>query len=55
MSEVCTLLKLIPEIPATNAVNEQSFSALRKIKTLLRTTITQCRLNNLMALNIHKN
>ena len=38
-------------MPATNAVSERSFSAPRRIKTFLRTTMTQCRLNNL---NIHK-
>lgn len=54
MSEVCLLLKLILVMPATNAVSERSFSALRRIKTFLRTTMTQCRLNNLMVLNIHK-
>ena len=54
MSEVCMLLKLILVMPATNAVSERSFSALRRIKTFLRTTMTQCRLNNLMVLNIHK-
>ena len=54
MSEVCLLLKLILVMPATNAVSERSFSALRRIKTFLRTTMAQCRLNNLMVLNIHK-
>ena len=54
MSEVCMLLKLILVMPATNAVSERSFSALRRIKTFLRTTMTQCRLNNLMVLNVHK-
>ena len=32
MSEVCLLLKLILVMPATNAVSERSFSALRRIK-----------------------
>ena len=40
MSEVCLLLKLILVMPATNAVSERSFSALRIIKTFLRTTMT---------------
>ena len=35
MSEVCMLLKLILVMPATNAVSERSFSALRRIKTFL--------------------
>ena len=54
ISEVCKLLKLILVMPATNAVSEQSFSALQRIKTFLQTTMTQCRVNNLMILNIHK-
>ena len=40
-------------MPATNATSEHSFSALRRIKTYLRTTMTQMRLNSLMVLHIH--
>ena len=36
-----------------NAVSERSFSALR-VKTFLRTTMNQDRLNHLMVLHIHK-
>ena len=54
MSEVCILIKLILVMPATNAINERSFSALRRIKTYLQTTMTQCRLNNLILLHIHQ-
>ena len=46
LSQVCTLLSLILVIPATNAVSERSFSALRRISTFLRTTMTQNRLNS---------
>ena len=46
------LLTLI--IPCTNAVSERSASALRRVKTYLRTTMSQLRLNNLMMLSIHK-
>lgn len=38
-------------MPATNAVSERSFSALRRLKTWLRTTTTQSRL---MLLHTHK-
>lgn len=55
MSEVCTLLKLILVIPATNAVSEQSASAVRRLKTYLRSTMLQLCLNNLMFLHVHKN
>ena len=49
-----TLVELILVMPATNATCEQSFSTLRRIKSYLRTTMTQLRLNNLMILNVHK-
>ena len=54
MSEICVLLNLILVIPATNAVSERSASALRRIKTYLRSTMTQIRLNNLLILHVHK-
>ena len=47
MSEVCTLVKLILVSPATNAVSERSASGLRRIKTYLRSTMSQQRLNSL--------
>ena len=53
-SEVIKLLKLILVIPATNAVSERSFSALRRLKSWLRTTITQACLNWCMILHVHK-
>ena len=54
MSEVITSVKLVLVTPTTNATSERSFSALRLVKTYLRSTITQNRLNNLMALAVHK-
>ena len=41
-------------MPATNAVSERSASALRRVKTYLRTTMHQDRFNHLMILHIHK-
>ena len=41
-------------MPATNATSERSFSALRRVKNYLRSTMTQQRLNNLMVLHVHK-
>lgn len=52
-SSVWTAMKLLLVMPATNATSERSFSALR-IKTYLRTTMTQQRLNSLMMLHINK-
>ena len=37
LSQVCKLLRLLLVMPATNATSECSFSALRRIKTYLRT------------------
>ena len=54
LSEVKTLLKLILVMPATNATSERSFSALKRIKSYLRTLMGQERLNNLMVLHVHK-
>jgi hypothetical protein len=54
MCEVCKLLTILLVMPASNAVSERSFSALRRVKTYLRSTMTQNRLNNLMVLHIHK-
>ena len=53
-SEVITLVKFILVMPASNATSERSFSALRRVKTYLRSTMTQCRLNNLMVLHVHR-
>ena len=54
MSEVFIIAKLIVVMPATNAVSERSFSTLRLIKSYLRSTMTEMRLNSAMILNIHK-
>ena len=54
LSEVGVLLKLLLVMPASNAVSERSFSALRWLKTYLRSTMTQSRLNHLMVLHIHR-
>ena len=39
---------------ATNAVSERSASQMRRVKTWLRTTVSQERLNYLMLLSIYK-
>ena len=55
LSQVCVLVQLILVMPATNATSERAFSTLRRLKTYLRNTMTQQRLNHLMLLNVHKN
>ena len=54
LSEICIIAKLILVMPATNAVSKRSFSALRRVKTYLRSTMKQTRLNHLMILHVHK-
>ena len=54
LSEVIKVGKLILVVPATNAVSERSFSALKRVKTYLRATTTDTRMNNLLVLHIHK-
>lgn len=53
-SVIVTLVKLILVMPASNATSERSFSALRRVKSYLRSTMSQDRLNNLMVLHVHK-
>ena len=54
LSEICTLGKLMPVMPATTAVSERSFCALKRVKTYLRPTTGEDRLNHLMHLHVHK-
>ena len=54
ISEVVTLLQLILILPSTNAVSERTFSARRRLKTYLRATMNQERLNHLLLLHVHK-
>lgn len=53
-SEIMTLLRLVLVMPATNATSERTFSSLRRVKTYLRSTMTQERLNHLLILHIHR-
>ena len=53
MPQVVLLVKFVLLMPATNVVSERSASAMRRIKTYLRSTMTQTRLNNTMVLHIH--
>lgn len=53
-SEVAKFLKIFLTIPVTTATAERPFSALRRLKTYLRSTMTQEKLNNVMLLHCHK-
>jgi DNA repair protein RadC len=51
--EYCKLLSLYLTIPTTTATAERSFSALNRIKTYLRCTMTQQRLNHVILFLIY--
>ena len=53
LAEVCTLMRLLLVMPATNATSERSFSTLRRIKSYLRSTMSQERVNHLMILHVY--
>ena len=53
-AEVDKMVRIYLTIPVTTATGERSFSCLRRIKTYLRTTMTQQRLNNAMLCYAHK-
>ena len=54
IAEVSNLLQLLLVMPSTNAISERSFSALRRVKNYLRSSMTQERLNHLLLLHAHK-
>ena len=54
LNQSVILAQLIQVKPATNSTSERSFSAMRRLKTYLRSKMTQERLNQLMILHIHK-
>ena len=54
LNEVFKLTKLILVLPATNATNERTFSLLKLVKSYLRLTMKQSRLNHLI-LSAYKN
>ena len=54
MSEVIKAAKTLLVMPATNAISERSFSAMKRVKTYLRSTTTDNRMNHLMVLHVQK-
>ena len=53
-SEVVKLVRCLLALPVSSCEAERSFSALRRLKTFLRSTMTQKRLNNIAVCHIHK-
>ena len=53
LGEIHKVLKIYFTFPVTTATAEQSFSSLKRIKTFLRNSMTQSRLNNLFMLYVH--
>ena len=53
-SEILNLIKIFYTIPVTTSTAERTFSALHRLKTYLRTSMSQQRLNHAMTLYVHK-
>ena len=54
LQQVDRLLRIYVTVPMASATAERSFSALRRLKNYLRTTMTQKQLNHLIVMHIHK-
>lgn len=54
LSQVMRLTKLVLVATATNVTSERAFSAMRRAKSYLQSTIGQQRLNNIIVLRVHK-
>ena len=54
ISEIVKVVQLLLVMPATNLISERSFSAMRRTKTFLRSTMLQERLNAVMISHVHK-
>ena len=54
LSQVMRLTKLVLVATATNVTSERAFSAKRRAKSYLQSTIGQQRLNNIIVLRVHK-
>ena len=53
-TEVHQLLRLYLTVPMTSATAERTFSTLRRLKSYLRSTMTQKRLNHVVMSHVHK-
>ena len=54
LSEIHKLILIYFTVPITTATAERSFSALKRIKTYLRNSMTQQRLNHCVILHVHQ-
>ena len=54
MPAACKLLQLLLVITTTNATSECTFSALKRIKTYLLSTMMQVQFNHLMIMHYHQ-
>ena len=54
LGEVHKLLRLYLTLPVASATSKRTFSSLRRLKTYLRSTMNQNRLNNCLLLHCHK-
>ena len=55
LSEITKIIKILLTIPMTTSEPERCFSTLKKIKTFLRSTMNQERLNALAMISMEKN
>lgn len=55
ISQIAKLLSVVLSLPATSASVERSFSALKRIKTFARNSMSQSRLSNLSMIAIERN
>ena len=53
LTELTKAVRLFLTVPVTTCTAERSFSGLRRLKTYLRATMAQSRLNNIAILNCH--
>ena len=54
LGEVHKLLRMYLTLPVASATSEPTFSALRRLKNYLRSTLKQDRLNNCLLMHCHK-
>ena len=54
LQNLSVVVRLLLLVPATTCSPERSFSALRPLKTYLRSTVTQVRLNHLTVIHCNK-
>uniref|UniRef100_A0A2S2R2U0 HAT C-terminal dimerisation domain-containing protein n=1 Tax=Sipha flava TaxID=143950 RepID=A0A2S2R2U0_9HEMI len=52
--DIIIALEIFQSLPATNCAAEKSFSTLRRVKTWLRSTMGEDRLNSLCMLSVHR-